>query len=507
MIQQHGLKRSTLSLVGTAALLLGTCLVGCRGESKPPAEPPPTPVTVAKPVVMPIVEWDEYTGRLDAIDQVEIRARVSGYLRSIHFDEGVPVQRGDLLAVIDQRPFEAALSSAEARLKEAEAKKSESKAMRRQAEAVKADREAQLTLTNQRLERARKLARSNAIAQEELDERASEQLQAEAALEASQAAIESAIAAIATAEASIETARANVQSAELDLSYTEIRAPISGVISRRYITEGNLISGGSAASTLLTTIVSIDPIHVYFDADEQAFLKYARLSREGKRESSRDVKNPVYLQLINETGFPHLGHMDFVDNQIDPNTGTIRGRAIFRNEDQSLTPGLFAEVRLPGSGKYEAVLIPDAAIGADQSERFVYLIDDQNTVVRKPVELGPTKQGLRIIRSGLDGTERVITRGLQRVAAGSKVDPKVESVEPSDNADDGLPNDYEPVPPEQWINRDSSQPAEASSEQGGMMPHPMSPSRREPRSTPMRSSAAWPSLESNADEAAEESAP
>lgn len=454
-------------------------LAGCKSKSQESAPQPPTPVTVAQPVVLPIVEWDEYTGRLDAIDSVEIRARVSGYLKSIHFDEGVPVQPGDLLAIIDPRPFEAALSSARAQLKEAEAKKSESEAMRRQAEAVKADSEAQLTLANQRLDRAEKLARSNAIAQEELDERASEKLQAEAALEASKAAIESAIAAIATADAGIETASANVDSAELDLSYTEIRAPIAGVISRRYVTEGNLISGGSALSTLLTTIVSVNPIHVYFDADEQAFLKYVRLSREGKRESSRDAKNPVYLRLIDETGFPHLGHMDFVDNQIDPNTGTIRGRAIFPNDDNSLTPGLFAEVRLPGSGRYEAVLIPDSAVGADQSERYVYVVDDDNTVVRKRVELGPMNKGLRVIRSGIDGTEMVVTRGLQRVFPGSKVDPKVETIEPSAETDGGLPDDYQPVPPEDWINRDSSQPDGVST--GGVIPNPLSPSRRGPK--------------------------
>ncbi len=455
-------------------------IVGCKGKGEQATPPPPTPVTVAKPVVLAIVEWDEYTGRLDAIDSVEIRARVSGYLKSIHFDEGVPVDRGDLLVVIDQRPFEAALIAAKARLKEAEAKKSESEAMRRQAEANKTDSEAQLTLADQRLDRARKLARSNAIAQEELDERSSEKLQAEAALEAAKAAIESAIAAIATAQAGIQTAAANVDSAELDLSYTEVRAPISGRISRRYVTEGNLISGGSTISTLLTTIVSMNPIHVYFDADEQAFLKYARLSREGKRESSRDVKNPVYMRLIDESGYPHVGHMDFVDNQIDPNTGTIRGRAIFPNDDNTLTPGLFAEVRLPGSGMYEAVLIPDSAIGADQSERYVYVVDDDNTVVRSRVELGPMNKGLRIVRSGIDGTKPIITRGLQRVSAGSKVDPQIEEITPDEDADGGLPDDYEPVSPENWISRDSSQPDELSSG-GGTMGNPLSPSRRGPK--------------------------
>ncbi len=431
-------------------------LVGCAKKSAPPSDPPPVAVNAAKPLVMPIVEWDEYTGRLDAIDSVEIRSRVSGYLQSTHFDEGQVVDQGDLLAIVDPRPFEAELAAAAARYKEAEARVAESEALLKQATAERADVEAQNVLAQQRLSRAKELSRQNAISQEEVDQRNSELLQSKAATEAANAKIESARAGIATATAAIETSNAGVQAAKLNLEYTQIRAPVGGRISRRYITEGNLIEGGNALSTLLTTIVSLDPIHCYFDADEQAFLKYGRLSREGKRESSRDAKNPVYMQLVDETGFPHVGHMDFVDNQIDPNTGTIRGRAIFPNGDNTLTPGLFAEVRLPGSGRYEAVLIPDAAIGSDQSTKFVFIVNDDNIIDRRAVELGPIVKGLRVIRSGLDGSETIVIGGLQRINVGVTVDPTVETLAAGD--ENPLPDDYKAVPEEEWLSRRPAEP-------------------------------------------------
>lgn len=445
-------------------LWLSTAVIIAAGCSREPTESgspkqPPAKVTTAKPLVVPIVEWDEYTGRLDAIDSVEIRSRVSGYLLSTHFEEGQVVKQGDLLAIVDPRPIEAELNAAKARQKEAVARVAEAEAILKQAEAERSDVEAQKVLAKQNLDRAKQLALQKAISAEELDQRDSELLQATAATEAANAKIESAKAGIATAEAAIETAKAGVQAAELNLSYTQVRAPVSGRISRRYVTEGNLIEGGNALSTLLTTIVSLNPIHCYFDADEQAFLKYARLSREGKRESSRDVKNPVYMRLIDESGFPHVGHMDFVDNQIDPNTGTIRGRAIFPNDDNTLTPGLFAEVRLPGSGRYDAVLIPDAAIGSDQSEKFVYtVVGKQNTIERKTIELGPIVKGLRVVRSGLDGPENIITRGLQRIYPGVTVEPTQEEFAPT--SDGQLPDQYVPVPKEEWLSR---RPAEVPS--------------------------------------------
>lgn len=438
-----------------AVLLLATMTLtgGCSQDSASSVPPPqpPAKVTITKPVVLPIVEWDQYTGRLDAIDSVEVRSRVSGYLQSTHFDEGQIVNAGDLLAIIDPRPFEAELSAAKSGIQEANARLAESRSMLRQAQAEQADAEAKLALANSRVDRTRNLVQSRAMSDEELDVRRSEKLQATAALEAAKAQIETAKAGIATAIAAIESAKAVVEAAQLNVQYTQIRAPINGRISRRMVTPGNLISGGSALSTLLTTIVSTNPIHCYFDANEQAFLKYARLSREGKRESSRDVKNPVYMRLIDENGFPHLGHMDFVDNQIDPNTGTMRGRAIFPNDDSTLTPGLFAEVRLPGSGRYDAVLIPDSAVGSDQSEKFVYVVDTENKIIRKPIELGPIAKGLRVIRSGLDGSESIVTRGLQRIFPGSIVEPTSEEINVAKDGD--LPDDYQPVPPERWLSR------------------------------------------------------
>ena len=436
---------------------LAICLLavfGCQQEQQTVEPPPPTKITVSKPVVMPTVVWDEYTGRLEAIDSVEVRARVSGYLESTHFEEGHSVQKGDLLAIIDQRPFEAELNASRARLEEADAKLAEAQALLRQAIAQKANADAQLKLADQRYDRAKRLAANNASSNEEVDARESEQLQATAELEAANAQIEYARASIATARATIETAKADVETAELNLRYTQVRAPVGGRISRRYVTEGNLISGGSSQSTLLTTIVSLNPIHCYFDANEQEFLKYVRLARDGTRGSSRDVKNPVYLALVDEEGFPHTGHMDFVDNRIDPNTGTMRGRAILDNEDGLLTPGLFAKVRLPGSGRFDAVMIPDAAIGSDQSEKFVYVIGEENAVERRKVELGTISHGLRIIRSGLDGTETIVTRGLQRIFPGAEVDPTEEPIEPESSV---LPDDYEPVPKEKWLSR---QPAD-----------------------------------------------
>lgn len=274
-------------------------------------------------------------------------------------------------------------------------------------------------------------------------------LQSEADVVVAQSKIESAQSAIAAARAEVTVAEANLQLAELNLQYTEIRAPIDGRISYRVVTEGNLISGGTGDATLITTIVSLDPIHCYFDADEQTYLKYLKLAREGKRPTSREVSNPVYLALADERGnYPHQGHMDFVDNRLDDNTGTIRGRAVLPNPDLQLTPGMFARVRLPGSSPYEAILIPDQAIGTDQAQRYVLVVDQQNLVRRVEVTLGPISHGLRIIRSGLSGQERVIISGLQRARPGNEVNPTFSSVEIGSEA---LPNEYQPIPKEQWL--------------------------------------------------------
>lgn len=371
-------------------MLAGLILLlnGCKGQEAPP--PPPPKVTVSQPVVRELIEWDEYTGRIEAVDSVEVRARVNGYLESIHFKDGQIVKKGDLLFVIDPRPYQAELDQTEAELKLAKAR---------------------LELAKNDLARAKKLLSSRAISEEEADTRASDERVAQATVEQSQAAI---------------------QAAKLNVDYTQVIAPISGRISRKLVTEGNLINGGTGG-TLLTTIVSLDPIYCYAEADEQAFLKYTRLAQEGKRPSSRQVRNPAYLALADETGFPHKGYMDFVDNQLDPNTGTIRGRAVFPNPDLTLTPGLFARVRIPGSGRYKAILLPDEAIGSDQSERFVLIVNKENTAERRKVELGPIVNGLRIIREGVKPEDWVIVKGLQRVVMpGVKIDPQREKITPKD---------------------------------------------------------------------------
>ena len=328
----------------------------------------------------------------------------------------------------------------------------QSKAQLEQAKAQVSRADAGHEYARRRVARNKTLVPSGAITQEEFDLQEAELLQAQADVEGANGTdcirqkppLPRPTAAVVAAEAA-------VASAELNLEYTRVSAPIKGRVSRREVTEGNLISGGTLQSTLLTTIVLLDPIHCYFDADEQAFLKYMRLSMEGKRQSSRDVKNPVYIALADEThGYPHKGHMDFVDNRLDPNTGTMRGRAIFANPDHSLTPGLFARLRLPGSGRYEAVLISDSAIGNDQSEKFVFVVDNDNKVRRQAIEIGPTSSGLRVVRKGLDGTERIVLRGLQRVRPGLEVAPIAEALKLK--SDDGLPDDYEPVPKKEWIS-------------------------------------------------------
>ena len=360
--------------------------IGC-GRNEGPVAPPPPKVTVSQPVVREIIEWDEYTGRLEAVDSVEVRARVSGYLESIHFQDGQIVKKGDLLFVIDPRPYQAELDQAEAELELAKAR---------------------LKLAQDNVVRAEKLLSARAISEEEADTRVSDER---------------------VARATVEQAEAAVQAAKLNVEFTQVRAPITGRISRKLVTEGNLINGGTGG-TLLTTIVSLDPIYCYAEADEQSFLKYTRLAQEGKRPSSRQVRNPAYLALADETGFPHKGYIDFVDNQLDPNTGTIRGRAVFPNPDLTLTPGLFARIRIPGSGKYNAILLPDEAIGSDQSQRFVMIVNDENIAEYRKVVLGPKVNGLRIIREGLKPEDWVIVKGLQRVRPGVKVDPQREKITP-----------------------------------------------------------------------------
>lgn len=349
--------------------------------------PPPLPqVTVSQPVARNVVEWDEYTGRLEAVESVEVRARVSGYLQSVHFTDGAIVQKGALLFVIDPRPYQEELNRATAALEQAMAR---------------------YERTQKDFARAQQLVRSRAVSQEEVDTRSADQREAQEAVQA---------------------ARAAVEAARLNVEFTQVRAPISGRISRQLVTEGNLVNGGAAQSTLLTTIVSLDPIYGYFEVDERSYLKYSRLWRNGTRSGSREGKIPVNLGLADETGFPHQGHLDFLENRIDPNTGTMTGRAILPNPNLRLIPGLFARIRLPGSSQYEALLIPDETIGTDQSQRFAFVVNDENTVEYRKVDLGPMIDGLRVIRVGVKPEDWVIVNGVQRVRAGAKVDPRKQAI-------------------------------------------------------------------------------
>jgi RND family efflux transporter MFP subunit len=390
----NGGRSSSRSMKIIAVCALGAVVggwAGCSGKPEDPAAPPPPEVDLARPIVRDITEWDEYTGRLAAIDAVEVRPRVSGYLESVHFKEGQIVKKGDLLFVIDPRPFRAVLAAAKADVQGAQTR---------------------LELARNDAQRSEPLARTGAVSTEEFDRR-------------SKVAVE--------AQATLDAARARLDQAKLDVEFTEVRAPIDGRTSNYVVTKGNLISGGSSGgggqSTLLTTIVSLNPIHCYIDASDQDYLKYTRLAASGSRPSSRDVANPVRVSLADETDFRHEGAMDFVDNRIDPLTGTIRGRAVLNNPDGLLVPGQFVRLRLIGETKPGAVLVPDEAIGTDQSNRIVYVVDDTNIVTLRTVTTGRLIDGLRLIRSGMDGSERIVVSGVQRVRPGASVTPHLIDLE------------------------------------------------------------------------------
>jgi RND family efflux transporter MFP subunit len=329
------------------------------------------------------MEWDEYTARIEATEVVEVRARVSGYLESIHFKDGSIVKKGDLLFTIDPRPYQAGLRRAEGELDVSKAR---------------------LELAQKKADRVANLIGREAISKEEGEIRAAEARQA---------------------GASVAAATAAVEAAKLDVEFTEIHSPIQGRVGRKLVTEGNLVNGAlGPLGTLLTTIVSLDPMYAYFDADERSYLRYFRLAQSGARPSSREFKNPVHIGLADEKGFPHEGYMDFVDNQMDKGTGTMVGRALIPNPDLIFTPGLFARLQLPGSGKYEALLLPDSAILFDQSVSFVWVLDEKNRAGYRRVEVGRLYEGLRIIKSGLGPGDRVILAGVQFVRPGTEVQPE-----------------------------------------------------------------------------------
>ncbi|MCO8123889.1 efflux RND transporter periplasmic adaptor subunit [Stieleria sp. TO1_6] len=415
-------------------------LVGCgRSTSPDRSAPPPPAVSVSTPLVKSIVEWDEFTGRLEAVDFVQVRSRVGGYLLDAKSDQtlldgsasgslgsksiqdGDDVSKGDLLFIVDQRPYRAAVDNAKAAVEEAKASLTQSNAQLAQANAIKESATAEADFAETDYDRQKSLQKQNATSQSAVELSRNQFLKARGQLEGANAGIALAQAAIATSTAAIESAKARLREAELNLEYTEIRAPITGRISRRYVTKGNLISGGSEQSTLLTTIVSLDPIYFVFDASEQQVLKFKRLVQEGARRSVRDVRYATYLELVDEDNFPHIGFIDFVDNRFDPNTATMTARARFQNPDGLLTPGMFAKARIASSTKYDALLVPDEAIGADQSDKFVYVLDAENKAQMRVIETGPLAYGLRVIRNGISADDRVVISGLQRVRANNPV--------------------------------------------------------------------------------------
>lgn len=361
--------------LAAVATVLGGALVGCG--DKPPAPPPPPTVTVAAVAEHDVTNWEEFTGRLEAMDAVEIRPRTSGYITRVAFTDGTEVRRGEVLFEIDPRPYAADLARAAAELERA------------RTTAALAARDAS---------RAQRLVAAGAISREEFD--------------ASVTAESAGAAAVRVAEAALTTAR-------LNLEWTEVRSPIAGRVSRAAVTVGNLVQAGPPGATLLTTVVSIDPIYAYFDADEQTYLKHAAFPRGDARAG----REPVYLGLANEQGFPHQGHLDFVDNRLNPETGTIRLRAVFSNKERLFTPGLYARLKLAGSGHYRAPLILDGAIGTDQDKKFVLVLNPDSTVAYRPVQLGPLVQGLRVVVEGVKAGDTIVINGLQRVRPGAKVMP------------------------------------------------------------------------------------
>jgi len=372
--------RSLYGLTPTLVLLAGI-LSGC-GESKPPqAAAAAPPVTVAQPVKRTVTDWDEFTGRFDAVEQVQIRARVGGFITAVEFRDGAFVSAGDLLYLIDARPFEAVAIQADGQLSDARAK---------------------VELAKRDLDRALTLQQSQNVAENIVDQRRQ---------------------ALQAARAAEMQAEGLLKAAQLNIEFTHVTAPIGGRVSRHLVSVGNLVQGSESGSTLLTSIVSLDPIYIYFDIDEATYLKYNRLWSEGKRPSSRDTPNPVEVTLTGETKPSHNGAVNFLDNQLDVSTGTLRGRAVIPNKDLSVLPGQFGRVRLIASAPYEALLVPDGAIATDQARKIVFVVKDDNTVEAKPVILGPLDEGLRVVRDGLKPEDRVVVDGLQRARVGAKVTP------------------------------------------------------------------------------------
>jgi RND family efflux transporter MFP subunit len=360
--------------------LLAVALSGCDNKPATPQAAAP-PVTVAQPVKRTVTDWDEFTGRFDAVEEVQVRARVGGFVTNVEFRDGAFVNAGDLLYIIDPRPFEAVAEQADGQLSDARAK---------------------AELAKRELDRGLTLVQTSAVSESTVDQRRQ---------------------ALQAAKAAEMQAAGALKAAQLNIEFTHVLAPIGGRVSRHLVSIGNLVQGSEGGSTLLTSIVSLDPIYIYFDIDEATYLKYNRLYFEGKRPSSRENPNPVQVALTGETKPSHDGKVDFLDNRMDVSTGTLRGRAVIPNKDLSILPGQFGRVRLIASAPYEALLVPDTAIATDQARKIVFVVKDDNTVEAKPVTLGPLDEGLRVIRDGLKPEDHVVVDGLQRVRVGAKVTP------------------------------------------------------------------------------------
>jgi RND family efflux transporter MFP subunit len=373
-LRKHALIWVTLGLT----LPITSCTKSGGGASAPPAPQ----VNVAQVLERRVKDWDEFTGRFQAVESVEIRPRVSGYIDEVAFKEGGQVKRGDLLFIIDPRPYKAEADHAAADVKRYKTA---------------------LELAQIELTRVQRLKDSGAVSQEELDERKST---------------------VAQAEANVAASAATLESAALNQDFTRVTSPIAGRVGRAEVTRGNLVTGGTNGGTLLTTVQSIDPIYVYFEGDEQAYLRYNQMARAGERPSSRDAANPVRVGLANEEGFPHSGVMDFVDNQLNAQTGTIRGRAVLENKDSLFTPGMFARVQLLGSSEYSAILIDDDAVNTDQNQKYVLIVGPDNKIEYRRVKLGRLIDGLRIVREGLKAGDVIVVSGAQRVHPGVTVSPQ-----------------------------------------------------------------------------------
>lgn len=393
------LTRSAVTVAAAVPVLaLALALAGCgQPTAQQQGAPPPPQVTVASPEARTVTDTDEYVGRFIAIDEVNVRARVSGYLDKIGFTDGQMVKEGDVLFTIDQRPFKIAVDQAQANLAQAKAN---------------------LDFTKADLERARTLLEdktSNAISKQTFDQRT----QAER-----------------TAAAIVQSQEAQVRSAQLDLGFTEVKAPVSGKIGDRRVSVGNYVTGGTGGTpTLLAVIVSTDPIRFEFTIDEASLLRLTR------RQGGTDFKGePVTLRLIDDKDFVHKGKLDFLNNVIDRETGTIRGRAVFDNKDGLFRPGMFARLRLQSSDPYQALVVPDVAIGTEQVKKFVYVVGPENKVSQKFVTLGPLQGDMRVIREGLTPDDKVVVNGLMRVRPGVTVTPQAAGAQPAAGAPAGAAN-------------------------------------------------------------------